>query len=167
MGGEGLNLIKDSFDSNYIAPLGPMVDAFEREFAEYTGIKSCAAVSSGTAAMHFALRILGDGPGDEVIDSTPTFIGGVTPILFQGAEPVLIDSDRFFWNVNSVLLEEELEVCRRKGQFPKAVIPTDLYGQCADLDRILETCAPYDIPVVTDSAEALGAKRQLKAPSSK
>jgi dTDP-4-amino-4,6-dideoxygalactose transaminase len=167
MGGEELRFVKEAFESNYIAPLGPMVDAFEQEFAEYTGIEHCAAVSSGTAAMHLALRYLGVGPGDEVIASTLTFIGGVTPILFQGATPVFIDSDRSSWNMNPELLAEELEACRKKGKLPRAVIPTDLYGQCADMNRILEICAPYDIPVVTDSAEALGAKRQLKAQSSK
>jgi dTDP-4-amino-4,6-dideoxygalactose transaminase len=107
--------------------------------------------------MHLALRILGIGPGDEVIASTLTFIGGVTPILFQGATPVFIDCDRSSWNINPDLLAEELNYRNKKGKLPKAVIPTDLYGQCADLDRILEFCAPYDIPVVTDSAEALGA----------
>ena len=106
MGGEELKFIQEAFENNYIAPLGPMVDAFEREFAEYTGIEHCAAVSSGTAAMHLALRILGIGPaqvkwssnltgqGDEVFASSLTFIGGVTPILFQGACPVFIGSDR-------------------------------------------------------------------------
>jgi len=157
MGGQEMNFIKEAFESNYIAPLGPMVDAFEKEFAEYTGIKYCAAVSSGTAAMHLALRYLEVGLGDEVIASTLTFIGGVTPILFQGATPVFIDSDRCSWNMNPDLLAEELDQCKRKGRLPKAVIPTDLYGQCADLDRILEVCVPYSIPVVTDSAEALGA----------
>jgi dTDP-4-amino-4,6-dideoxygalactose transaminase len=87
MGGEEMSFVKEAFESNYIAPLGPMVDAFEREFTEVVGIRHCAAVSSGTAAMHLALRILGIGPGDEVIASTLTFIGGVTPILFQDATP--------------------------------------------------------------------------------
>jgi len=157
MGSEEMHFIKEAFDSNYIAPLGPMVDAFEREFAEKVGIPYAVAVVSGTAAMHLALRILGIGPGDEVITSTLTFIGGVTPILFQGATPVFIDCDRSSWNMVPDLLTEELNYRNKKGKLPKAVIPTDLYGQCADLDRILELCAPYDIPVVTDSAEALGA----------
>jgi len=157
MGSEEMHFIKEAFDSNYIAPLGPMVDAFEREFAEKVGIPYAVAVVSGTAAMHLALRILGIGPGDEVIASTLTFIGGVTPILFQGATPVFIDCDRSSWNMVPDLLTEELNYRNKKGKLPKAVIPTDLYGQCADLDRILELCAPYDIPVVTDSAEALGA----------
>ncbi len=158
-----MHFIKEAFDSNYVAPLGPMVDAFEREFAEYVGISYAAAVSSGTAAMHLALRILGIGPGDEVIASTLTFIGGVTPILFQGAIPVFIDCDRSSWNMKPDLLAEELESYKRQGKLPKAVVPTDLYGQCADLDRIINICAPYDIPVVPDSAEALGAKYKLAA----
>jgi len=104
------------------------------------------------------------GQGDEVVASTLTFIGSVTPILFQGATRVFIDYDRSSWNMDPELLAEELEDFRKKGKFPRAVIPTDLYGQCADLDRILELCAPYDIPVVLDSAEALGAKYKLTAP---
>jgi len=157
MGGEELNFVKAAFDSNYVAPLGPMVDAFEQEFAEKVGIPYAAAVSSGTAAMHLALRILGVGQGDEVIASTLTFIGGVTPILFQDTTPVFIDCDWSSWNMNPDLLADELNYRNKKGKLPKAVVPTDLYGQCADLDRILEICNPYGIPVVVDSAEALGA----------
>ncbi|MFU8857679.1 MAG: DegT/DnrJ/EryC1/StrS family aminotransferase, partial [Deferrisomatales bacterium] len=95
--------------------------------------------------------------GDEVITSTLTFIGSVTPATFQGAEPVFVDADRATWNLDPSLLAEELDACRRRGRLPKTVVPTDLYGQCCDLDRILEVCAPYGIPVVTDSAEAVGA----------
>ena len=160
MGGEELQFIKEAFESNYIAPLGPQVDAFEKEFAEYVGIKHCVALSSGTAAIHLALRGLGVGPGDEVIASTLTFIGGVTPIVFQGATPVFIGADRVSWNMNPDLLAEELEACQRRGRLSKAVVPTDLYGQCCDLDRILEICEPYGIPVVVDAAEALGARYQ-------
>ena len=163
LGGEEMYFIREAFDSNYVAPLGPMVDAFEHEFSEKVGIAHALAVASGTAAMHLALRVLGVGPRDEVIASTLTFIGGVTPVVFQGATPIFIDSDRISWNMDPDLLAEELESYKRRGKLPKAVVPTDLYGQCADLDRIINICAPYDIPVVTDSAEALGAKRQLKA----
>ena len=157
MGGEELELIKEAFGSNYIAPLGPQVDAFEREFAEYIGIKHCTAVSSGTAAMHLALRHLGVGPSDEVFASTLTFIGGVTPVVFQGAMPVFIDCDRESWNMDLGLLEAELERCEKRGKLPKAVVPTDLYGQCCDLPRIVEICDRYGVPVICDSAEALGA----------
>src|SRR5674476_1134924 len=99
MGGEELNLIEEAFASNYIAPLGPMVDAFEREFAAYTGIPYCLALNSGTGAMHLALRELGIGPGDEVIASSLTFIGSVTPVAFLGASVVFIDSDEASWNM--------------------------------------------------------------------
>ena len=157
MSGKELQFVHEAFDSNYIAPLGPQVDAFEREFAEKVVIPYAVAVASGTAAMHLALRILGVEQGDEVIASTLTFIGGVTPILFQDATPVFIDSDKTSWNMDPEILAEELESYKKRGKLPKAVVPTDLYGSCADLDRIMEICAPYDIPVVTDSAEALGA----------
>jgi dTDP-4-amino-4,6-dideoxygalactose transaminase len=107
--------------------------------------------------MHLALREIGVGPGDEVLASTMTFIGSVTPVWFLGASPVFIDCDEPTWNMDPELLAEELGECDRRGRVPKAVIPTDLYGQCADLDRIKEVCAPYNIPVVTDAAEAMGA----------
>ncbi|MGV8073280.1 MAG: DegT/DnrJ/EryC1/StrS family aminotransferase [Syntrophobacteraceae bacterium] len=157
MGGEEQRFVREAFESNYIAPLGPQVDAFEREFSEKVGVANAVALSSGTAAMHLALRILGVGPGDEVLASTLTFIGSVSPVLFQGGIPVFIDSDRISWNLNPDLLAEELEACEKRGQLPKAAVPTDLYGQCADLNRILEICRPYGIPVVADAAEALGA----------
>jgi len=157
MGGEELCFVQEAFDSNYIAPLGPQVDAFEREFCEFTGIPHAVALSSGTAAMHLALRILGIKPGDEVFASTLTFIGSISPVTFLEAIPVFIDADRISWNINPDLLAAELNLCRKKGKLPKAVIPTDLYGQCADYDRIKEICAPYDIPVIVDAAEACGA----------
>lgn len=158
MGGEELAFVREAFKSNYIAPLGPMVDSFERAFSEYTGIRYCVAVTSGTAAMHLALRYLGVEPGDEVFASTLTFIGSVTPVTFQGATPVFIDCDRESWNMDPDLLEQELERCIRKGKLPKAVVPTDLYGQCCDMPRILETCERYGVPLVVDAAEALGAR---------
>ncbi|MCD6298367.1 MAG: aminotransferase class I/II-fold pyridoxal phosphate-dependent enzyme [Deltaproteobacteria bacterium] len=157
MGGEELRFVQEAFDSNYIAPLGPQVDAFECEFAEKVGVPYAVALSSGTAAMHLALRCLGVGPGDEVIASTLTFIGSVTPIVFQGATPVFIDSDRVTWNMDPDLLEEELDRCAAKGKLPKAVVPTDLYGQCCDYERIVEIGGKYGVPVVADAAEALGA----------
>jgi dTDP-4-amino-4,6-dideoxygalactose transaminase len=158
MCGEELRFVNEAFESNYIAPLGPMVDAFEKEFAEKVGVKHAVAVSSGTAAMHLALRILGFGPGDEVVASTLTFIGSVTPILFQGAAPVFIDSDRSTWNMDPALLEAELDASQRRGKLPKAVVPTDLYGQCCNYARILAVCGRYEVPVVVDAAEAMGSK---------
>ena len=157
MSGNELEWVKKAFDSNYIAPLGPMVDAFERAFAEKVGIAHTVALSSGTAAMHLAMRILDVGPGDEVFASTLTFMGSVSPVVFQGARLVFIDADRQTWNLDPDLLDEELQRCSRDGRLPKAVVPTDLYGQSADLDRILAICKPYGIPVVADSAESLGA----------
>ncbi len=157
MGGRELELVRQAFDSNYIAPLGPMVDAFEAAFAQTVGASHAVALASGTAAMHLAMRLLGIGPGDEVFASTLTFIGSVSPIVFQGAWPVFIDADAATWNMCPELLEEELARCARRGRLPKAVVPTDLYGQCADLGRILPICQRYEVPVIVDAAESLGA----------
>ena len=168
MTGEEMKLVQEAFESNYIAPTGPQVERFEREFAEVIGASHALAVSSGTAAMHLALRALDIGPGDEVFASDLTFIGSVSPIVFQGATPVFIDCDRDTWNMDPELLEEELKVCEKSGKLPKVVVPTDLYGQCADYDRILNICSKYGVPVVADSAESLGAKYKLAAdPSSR
>ena len=157
MSGQELSLIHQAFDSNYIAPLGPMVDAFEREFADYTGIPYCLALSSGTAAMHLAMRELGVGPGDEVLASSLTFMGSVSSAIHLGASAAFIDSDVSTWNMDPDLLAEELDACDKRGKLPKAVIPTDIYGQCADLERIRAVCQPYGIPIVVDAAESTGA----------
>ncbi|MDP8293131.1 MAG: aminotransferase class I/II-fold pyridoxal phosphate-dependent enzyme [Candidatus Orphnella occulta] len=158
MGGEEMKFVHAAFKSNYIAPLGPQVDAFEKEFAKYTGISYAVAVSSGTAAMHLALRSLGIGPGDKIVASTLTFIGGITPAIFQGAEIVFVDCDRTSWNMDPNLLKDTLEDCRKRGILPSAVIPTDLYGQCVDYKQILSICKKYNVPVIADAAEAMGAK---------
>ena len=157
MGGEEQQLVNEAFESKYVAPVGPMVDAFEREFSEYVGIRHCLAVASGTAAMHLALCEAGVGPGDEVLASTLTFIGSVSPVTFLGGFPVFIDSDRETWTMDVDLLAEELAACARRASLPRAVVPTDLYGQCADFDRIKDVCGYYGIPVICDSAEAVGA----------
>jgi dTDP-4-amino-4,6-dideoxygalactose transaminase len=157
MSGNEQRYINEAFESNYIAPLGPQVDAFEKEFANKVGISHAAALSSGTAAMHLALCGLGIKDNDEVFVSTLTFIGSVSPVTFVKAKPVFIDADYTTWNMDPDLLAREISACAERGQLPKAVIPTDLYGQCADLDRILDICAPYEIPVIVDAAEALGA----------
>jgi dTDP-4-amino-4,6-dideoxygalactose transaminase len=154
--------VAEAFASNYIAPLGPQVDAFEAAFAEYTGLPHCLALSSGTAAMHLALHCLGvgqtDGRRDVVIASSLTFIGSVSPAHFLGAEVVFVDSDRATWNMDPDLLREALMALTSEGRRVKAVIPTDLYGQCADYRRILDICAPFGVPVVADAAEAMGAR---------
>lgn len=152
-----MEYVRKAFESNYIAPLGPMVDAFEKAFAERVGFAHAVALSSGTAAIHLSLRILGIVPGDEVFASTLTFMGSVSPITFQGARPVFVDADPRTWNMDPVLLEDELSRCFQIGNLPKAVVPTDLYGQSSDLRRIREICDAYGIPVIADSAEALGA----------
>jgi dTDP-4-amino-4,6-dideoxygalactose transaminase len=157
MSGHEQGYIDEAFKSNYIAPLGPQVDAFEKEFAEKTGFSHAVALCSGTAAMHIALSELGIEAGEEVFASSLTFIGSVSPVTFLGAKPVFVDSDYKTWNMDPDLLAKEIKACADRGRLPKAVIPTDLYGQCADLDRILEICAPYAIPVIVDAAEALGA----------
>jgi dTDP-4-amino-4,6-dideoxygalactose transaminase len=161
MSGGEFQLIQEAFESNYIAPLGPMVDAFEKEFADRAGIRHALALSSGTAAMHLALRHLGIGPGDEVFASDLTFIGSVTPIIFEGATPVFIDSDRFTWNMDPNLLAFELEKCAKRGRLPRAVIPTDIYGQCADYGQIFYICEKYGVPVIIDAAEAIGSAYSL------
>ncbi len=151
------DFLLDAYDSNWIAPLGPNVDAFERELAAKVGVSHAAALSSGTAALHLALIILGVKKNDEVIVSSLTFSASANPVTYLGAQPVFIDSDRSTWNMDPGLLEEELHECNRRGRLPKAVIVVDLYGQCADYEPILHACARYDIPVIEDAAEALGA----------
>jgi pyridoxal phosphate-dependent aminotransferase EpsN len=150
-------LLLEAFDSNWIAPLGPHVDAFEREFAERIGAPEAVALSCGTAALHLSLLLLGVGPGDKVLTSTLTFAATANAITYVGAEPIFIDSDRPTWNMDPELLAEELEACARRGRLPKAVIVVDLYGQCANYEPILKACAFYEVPVIEDAAEALGA----------
>lgn len=157
MSGQELSFIEEAFASNYIAPLGPMVDAFEAKFAAYTNIPYVVALSSGTAALHLALRGLGIGPGDIVFTPTLTFVAGISPILYLGATPVFIDVSPQTWTMDVGLLEEELKAAAKKGKLPKAVLPTDLYGQSCDIDAIKQVCAPYGVAVVTDSAEAMGS----------
>jgi pyridoxal phosphate-dependent aminotransferase EpsN len=157
MGPDDRALLLDAFDSNWIAPLGPHVDAFERDFCDAVGVPHAAALSSGTAALHLALLMLGVGPGDEVLVPTFTFAATANAVTYLAAKPVFIDSDRETWNMDPGLLEEELAGCARRGKLPKVVIAVDLYGQCADYDEILAACERYGVPLVEDAAEALGA----------
>ncbi len=164
MSGLEQQYVQDAFDTNWIAPLGPHVDAFEREFAERVGAKYAAALSSGSAALHLALILAGVGPGDEVLVSSLTFSASVNPIAYVGAKPVFIDSERASWNMDPDLLVETVERKVRQGKRPAAVLPVHLYGQSADLDPILEICNRYAIPVIEDAAEALGATYKGRAP---
>jgi pyridoxal phosphate-dependent aminotransferase EpsN len=150
-------LLIEAFDSNWIAPLGPHVDAFEKEFCQAVDVPHAAALSSGTAALHLALQLLDVGPGDTVACSDLTFASTVNAIRYLGATPVLIDADAATWNLDPVLLRQELESAQAGGKPTKAVITVDLYGQSADYDPILAACEEFDVPVVEDAAEALGA----------
>lgn len=151
------DLLLDAFDSNWIAPLGPHVDAFENELASRAGVSHAVALSSGTAGIDLALRLVGVGGGDWVFASTLTFVGSVGPIVHLGAQPVFVDSELSTWNLDPDLLEEELRTAARSGRLPAAVVVTDVYGQCADYGRLEPICAEYGIPLIEDAAEALGA----------
>jgi dTDP-4-amino-4,6-dideoxygalactose transaminase len=157
MGGEERELLLEAFDSNWIAPLGPHVDAFEKEFAAKLGVREAVALSSGTAALHLALSLLGVGPGDEVATSTFTFAASANAIRYVGAAPVFIDSEPHTWNLDPDLLAEELEAAVQRGQPLKAVLAVDVLGQCADYEPIVKTCRFYGVPLIEDAAEALGA----------
>lgn len=166
VGADERRLLLEAFDSNWIAPLGPHVDAFEREIAQYVGVGHAVALSSGTAALHLALHVLGVGPGDSVVTSTLTFAATAFAVRYVGAEPVFVDSERRSWNMDPALLEEELREAAARGRPPKAVVVVDLYGQCADYSAIRKTCAQYGIPLVEDAAEALGATHEGSAAGS-
>ncbi|MGX1982300.1 pyridoxal phosphate-dependent aminotransferase EpsN [Thermolongibacillus altinsuensis] len=157
MSGNEQKYINEAFETNWIAPLGPNVDAFEKELAEYVGSKGAAAVSSGTAAIHLALRLLDVKKGDRVFCSSLTFIASANPILYQEAEPVFIDSEPDTWNMSPLALERALEEAKCEGKLPKAVIVVNLYGQSAKMDEILAICNQYNVPVVEDAAESLGS----------
>ncbi len=150
--------VAEAFDSNFIAPLGPKLDAFEASVSEYLGGDlHCVGLSSGSAALHLALRIAGVGPRDEVWISSMTFAGGIFPVNYLGARPRFFDLDPSTWTMNTEILAEELAKAAKNGGLPKAIVPTDLYGQSVDLD-ILETLArSYGIRLIVDSAESLGA----------
>jgi len=154
MSGNELKYIEKVFESNYIAPLGEYVNKFEDSIKNYTGTKNVLAVTSGTAAIHLALRVLDVGKDDDVLASTFTFIGSVNAIIYQGANPIFIDCDQESWNLSPILLEEYLKACDKK---PKALILTHLYGQCADIEKIAEICKKYEVYLIEDAAESLGA----------
>ncbi|WP_273015211.1 aminotransferase class I/II-fold pyridoxal phosphate-dependent enzyme [Paenibacillus arenosi] len=157
MSGEELAKIAEAFASNWIAPLGPMVEQFERQISELVGIEGTVALCSGTAAIHLALELAGVQEGDIVFCSSLTFVASVNPIRYLGAEPVFIDSEPTTWNMSPRALERALYEASILGQLPKAVIVVHLYGQCADMDAIMKICRQYGICVIEDAAEALGA----------
>jgi len=154
MGGNELKYIEKVFASNYIAPLGEYVDRFEESIKQYTKAKNALAVTSGTAALHLALRVLGIKKDDDVLASSFTFIGSVDAILYQGANPIFIDSDRKSWNLSPQLLNKYLCECEKK---PKALIVTHLYGQCVDIEKIADICKLHGVYLIEDAAESLGA----------
>ena len=157
MGEEEREFIDAAFRSNWIAPLGPNVDSFEKELAGNVGVGHAAAVSSGTAGIHLALRLLGVGPGDLVFCSTFTFIATANPIVYQGAIPVFIDSEPESWNLSPAALTLAFRRAIESGALPKAVIVVNLYGQSADMEPICAICAKYGVPIIEDAAESLGA----------
>lgn len=156
--------LQEALESGWIAPLGPQVEAFEREFAEVVGARHALALSSGTAAIHLALILAGVGPGDEVVVSTLTFAASAFPVLYLGARPVFIDSERTSWNMDPTLLAEFLEKRARRGKLPKAVVLVHLYGQSADIDAIQALCQEYGVALIEDAAEALGSTYKGKSP---
>ncbi len=166
MGSLEQEFVKQAFDTNWIAPVGPHVDAFEQEFCEVVGAKHAAAVTSGTAALHLALKLIGVGAGDEVFCSTLTFIATASPITYLGAKPVFMDSDRTSWNLDPNLFREALDKRAKIGKLPKAVVIVHLYGQSCDIDPILAACNAYEIPLIEDAAESLGASYKGLSPGS-
>lgn len=164
MSGKETEYVNEAFASNWIAPLGPQVDAFEQEFAVGVGSPYAAALSSGTAALHLALLLAGVGPGDEVLVSTLTFSASVNPIIYVGARPVFIDSEMESWNMDPALLVDTIESRAKSGRLPKAVVLVHLYGQSANIDPIMEVCNRYGVTLIEDAAEALGATYKGRAP---
>lgn len=163
MSGNEQKYIQDAFDTNWIAPLGPNVDAFERELASVVGVKGAAAVSSGTAAIHLALRLLDVQKGDRVFCSSLTFVASANPIVYLGAEPIFIDSEPETWNMSPQALERALRDADEEGRLPKAIIVVHLYGQSAKMNEILSLSNKYNVPVIEDAAESLGSTYKGKA----
>lgn len=166
LGEEETAFVEDAFRTNWIAPLGPHVDGFERELAAYAGVGHAAALSSGTAAIHLGLLLLGVQPGDTVFCSSLTFVGSCNPILYCGARPVFIDSEPGSWNMSPQALERAFEWARRENRLPRCVILVNLYGQSADMDALLPICERYGVPVLEDAAESLGATYKGRASGS-
>ena len=156
MGGYEEAYVREAFRTNWLSTVGPNIDGFESEFEARIGLPS-VALASGTAAIHLGLRLLGVGAGDDVMCPTLTFVASVNPVAYLGARPVLIDSERSTWNLDPALLAKALAQRAAGNRLPKAVIVVHLFGQCADMDPILDICGRYDVPVLEDAAEALGS----------
>ncbi|MEN8139370.1 MAG: aminotransferase class I/II-fold pyridoxal phosphate-dependent enzyme [Bacteroidota bacterium] len=163
MGGEEFKYVTEAFDTNWIAPIGPHINKFEEDISSYIGGDSVAALSSGTAAIHLALMMLNVGEGDEVICSSFTFAASANPIIYQKATPVFIDSEEETWNMSPEYLEQAIKDRISKGKKPKAIILVYLYGNAAKNDELFEVAEKYDIPVIEDAAEALGATYKGKS----
>lgn len=157
MGGEELLYVKEAFDTNWVAPLGPHVEAFETECAAYAGVRSALALSSGTAAALLASRLLGLGDGDVFFCSSLTFVASLAPLVQSGAKPVLIDSEPDSWNMSPYALKEAFDDAKRGGVAPKAVMLVNLYGQPCDMDELIPMCLSHGVPVIEDAAESMGS----------
>lgn len=164
MSGEEQKYVQEAFDTNWIAPLGPHVDAFEKEFSAVVGSPHAVALSSGTAALHLALKLVGVKQNDDVLVSTLTFSASVNPIIYLGARPVFVDSEKDSWNMDPNLVAETLRIRAEAGKLPRTVVLVHLYGQSADIDPILAECERYGIPLVEDAAEALGTTYKGRTP---
>ncbi|MDR1979130.1 MAG: DegT/DnrJ/EryC1/StrS family aminotransferase [Synergistaceae bacterium] len=162
MSGDEMKMIEEAFATNWIAPLGPHVEAFERETANFAGVEAALALASGTAALHLAGELLGIGQDDLVFCSSLTFAATVAPLYHKGATCVFIDSEPESWNMSPQALDAALRDCASEGKTPKAVIIVNLYGQSCDMDPILKLCDRYDVPVIEDAAESLGARYKGK-----
>ena len=166
LGDEEAAFVEEAFRTNWIAPLGPHVDAFEKEVAAHVGVGHAAALSSGTAAIHLGLLLLGVQPGDSVFCSSLTFVGSCNPILYCGAQPVFIDSEPDTWNMSPHALERAFVWAQQQGRLPKCVVLVNLYGQSADMDALLPICERFGVPVLEDAAESLGARYKGRASGS-
>lgn len=156
MGGDELTFVQEAFATNWLSTVGPNLSAFEAEMEAYLG-RPCVALASGTAAIHLGLRLLGVGPGDEVVAPSLTFAATINPAVYQGATPVFVDSERASWNLDPELLAELFAARAKTGKVPKAVVVVHLFGQTADMRRLREVCGRHDVPIFEDAAEALGA----------
>jgi dTDP-4-amino-4,6-dideoxygalactose transaminase len=157
IGPDELRNVEAAFESNWVAPVGPHLSAFEEEMCAASGLKAAACVSSGTAGLHLAARLVGVESGDEVLCSTFTFVATANPIVYQGARPVFIDSEERTWNMDPNLLSVALADRAESGRLPRAIMVADIYGQCAAWDEIGKIASDYGVPVIEDAAEAVGA----------